>query len=212
MNSLYDRADLELGWSDRGSACGSERSDLDVLPENRELYRFHRMTGRRIRIFRLVQLGTTKAGTGTKCVCDYIESDEDLFYPGYQVEWAYYKTKTPTVIDGKACYYTKVTHRLRYKAWIAEELEADMKDEAFKEEFLQIQKHIIEQKRGGRIDLDMSMVPMPVVTVAKQRSSKMMYEAPGEQVVTEAAFKFKASWHDFQGSWHQSSCGEARSG
>ena len=174
MNSLFDRADLELGWSARGSDCGSDRSDLDGLPENWEVYRFHRMTGRRMRIFRLVALGTTNGKSGM-CSCGYEEPMEDPLYPGFQVEWAYYKPKAPTLTDGKTCYYTKVAHRLRYKAWTADELEADMKDETFKAEFLEVQNSIIEQKRGGRIDLDMSMVPMPIATVAKQRTSKMTY-------------------------------------
>ena len=121
-------------------------------------------------------------------MCDYCEVDEDPLYPGYQVEWAYYKAKSPMVKDGEICYYSKVTHRLRYKAWTAEELKVDIKDADFKREFTSIQNNIIEQKKAGRIDLDMFLMPMPVVTVAKQRSSKTLCEAPEEQVVTEAAF------------------------
>ena len=75
-SSLYDRADLELGWSDRGSDRGSvvgsvAGSDCGGLLESWELYRYHRMIGRRLRCFRLVALGTTKAPGGSCALCDY---------------------------------------------------------------------------------------------------------------------------------------------
>ena len=100
--------------------------------------------------------------------------------------------------DGEICYDSKVTHRLRYKAWTAEELKIGIKDEAFKQELLSIQNSIIEQKKAVRIDLDMSLMPMPVVTLAKERSVEMLYEAPEEQVVTEAAFKTRHAGMTFK--------------
>ena len=103
---MYDRADLDFGWSDRGSDRGTVAgSDCgDGLPENWELYRYHRMIGHRLRLFRLVLLGTTKPPGGSCALCDYCEIDEDPLCPGYQVEWAYYKVKSPCVKDGEICY------------------------------------------------------------------------------------------------------------
>ena len=187
MRASFTDSDLEsMAGSDFGSDAGSSQAGF---PEDWQRWPYHRMVGRKMRTFRLVPLGTT-TGPGTICsLCGCGETDEDPLYPGYQIEWLYYKQKNPALIDGTVCHYSGVAHRLRYKAWTRQELTEDLKNDEFRKDFAKVQQNIIEQKKSGRIDLDMSSVPMPPVCVSKERAARVSYEAPDEEVVTEAAFK-----------------------
>ena len=88
------------------------------------------------------------------------------------------------------CYYSTFAHRARFQGFTRADLITHLRaSEENQNKFIQIENAIIEQRRGGSIDLDMSKIPKPIISVSSKRKARFEVEAPTERVVTEAAFK-----------------------
>ena len=115
-------------------------------------------------------------------------------YPGYFREHTYYKKKGVGV-EGVVCYYSTFTHRARFQGFTRADLIAHLRSssEENQNNFIAIENAIIDQRRGGTIDLDMSSTPRPVISVSSKRKAVFEVEAPEGKILTEAAFKCRTA-------------------
>ena len=153
-------------------------------------YPYHKgVKGKKDRPFRLLPLGTTPCTCKKPCkLCRRPRCHEDHLYEGYELEWAYYHPNGE--LEGEACFYSALTHRLRYKAYTRAELVKELLDneESF-QEFLDIESTVIDLKRRCMLDDDLSSVPVPQCVVEEQKRSELIICQPQNQVLTEEAFK-----------------------
>ena len=85
-----------------GASGDGSRSGTESSPEW-TAYPYHRLKGGKVREFKLILITekTTALLQSTNCeLCRCTAADEDLLYPGYHKEWAYYYG--PKAAAGKA--------------------------------------------------------------------------------------------------------------
>ncbi len=191
---------LSLVHSSAGSSCGEPGASLLEGLSGQgpwQEFPFHRIKGVKMRKFCLLNLGCTATTNACDCeLCALTSTSEDPLYPGHEIEWAYYKREdkqndlSPMTPYARRCFYSTLAHRYRFKAWTSAELAEEMRtDDELRDVFMKVQNEIISQKLAGRIDIDISLLPVPRTKVETVKHSFVETEKPEEEILTEKAFK-----------------------
>ena len=102
-------------------------------------------------------------------------------------------------MSGGRCFYSGLTHRLRYKSFTSDELTKELvgSEKAF-EEFKGTEQLIINQKKRGLLQIDLASIPIPTHVVEKSKKSKLTVKLPARNIVTEAAFRKRSDGMSFK--------------